>query len=151
MTTIELTQGMTAIVDDEDFERVSLHSWSYKKTGYAEAKINGEKVYLHRFIMNAKKGDEVDHKRTGFPDHGLDCQKENLRFCTRSQNAANSEKKTGASGYKGVEKVGIKWRASIRNNNKLIHLGMFWTPEDAARAYDKKAVELFGEFARTNF
>jgi len=43
------------------------------------------------------------------------------------------------------------WEARISFNTKKIYLGSYKTKEEAARAYDKKAIELFGEFAQLNF
>jgi hypothetical protein len=90
-------------------------------------------------------------------DHGnmnvLDNRKSNLRKCTIQQNACNREKpKHNTSGYKGVywEKGLKKWRSAIRLNNKKIHIGCYEIKIEAAKAYNKKAKELFGEFARLN-
>ena len=54
------------------------------------------------------------------------------------------------SGYKGVSKRNNKWSASIHKDNQKIHLGYFHTAKEAAKAYDTKAKELFGEFANVN-
>ena len=60
--------------------------------------------------------------------------------------------KNNTSGYKGVyfNKKANKWMSYIRYNNKLINLGLFVNPIDAAIAYNNKALELFGEYARLN-
>lgn len=77
----------------------------------------------------------------------------NLRSATPSQNSHNGRKvsKPTTSKYKGVKLVGCRWRAYINNNYKMIHIGYFTTEEGAAKAYDIKARELHGEFARLNF
>ena len=85
---------------------------------------------------------------------GLNNQKANLRICTRSQNKMNGKSyKNSSSKYKGIwwVKKNKKWRVRIRLNNKTIHLGYFKDETEAAKAYDSKAKELFGEFARLNF
>lgn len=86
---------------------------------------------------------------------------ENLRVATNSQNQANKTKqktykgKQTTSEYKGVifrkDKQKRQWQARIRYNKKLINIGMFDDEQEAAKAYDKKAVELYGEYARLNF
>ena len=114
---------------------------------------------MHREITNAPKGMQVDH----INGNTLDNRKENLRVCTRSQNMMNRGKQNNnKSGYKGVSYMKKKdpnyeypkpWRAQIKcpTNQKVIHLGCYKYPEQAARAYDKKAIELFGEYAQLNF
>lgn len=149
---IQLTQGKTAIIDEDDFERVSEFKWHYqKKSGYAAARptYKGKSFYLHRFIMRAKKGEQVDHRN----GNKLDNCKENLRFSTQSQNLANRSTVSKRWKYKGVRRLSTRglWHARICYQKKDIHLGTFATEEEAARAYDKKALEVFGEFARLNF
>ena len=84
--------------------------------------------------------------------NGLDNTRKNLRICTRSENLMNSKKPelNSTSKYKGVNKCGNSWRAEIRLNRKGFYLGKFKTEKEAALAYNKKAIELFGEFARLN-
>lgn len=160
MREIPLTQGKVALVDDEDYERVVVTNWcAVKSEGgiwYALSAIttNGRRIYplLHRFILNAPAGRKVDHKNRD----GLDCRRENLRFATTSQNAMNMRRsRSSSSPFKGVSFVNRSlskpWRAQIKINGKAIHLHLHTTAEGAARAYDAKAKELFGEFARLNF
>lgn len=147
---IPLNNSKYAIVDCDDFDRVSKHNWQYHSQGYASSKIDGKTVLMHQMIVNAP-GMDIDHINHDKTDN----RKENLRVCTRSQNKANVSKKKGkfTSKYKGVDwrsDMG-KWRATIRVNYKKIHLGMFETEEAAAKAYDKAALEYFKEFAFLNF
>lgn len=157
MKEIKLSQGKAALVDDEDFEYLNQWQWyahNHKHTFYArrhQLKIEGDKkiIYLHRFIMNATDKSEIDH----IDHNGLNCQKSNLRFCTRSKNQMNrSLSPNHSSKYKGVTwfKRDNKWRAYIKIGRQ-IHLGYFDNEIDAAKEYDKKAIELFGEFANINF
>ena len=157
MKKIELTQGKFAIVDDADFEWLNQWEWSVKKTAglfYAVRATHkgGQTHYMHRQIMGLKKGDgkQIDHiNRTG-----IDNRRSNLRLCDYSTNRQNSIKRRGStSKYKGVHwyKPIKKWKSTITINKKLVFLGHYKTEEDAARVYDKKARELFGEFARLNF
>ena len=77
----------------------------------------------------------------------------NLREASSFQNQCNAKSRGGTSVYKGVffRKDRGNWRAHIQIDKKIKHLGTFKTEEDAARAYDKAAKELFGEFAKLNF
>ena len=152
MKEIPLTRGKVALVNDEDYERVMMHKWCAVKTRnkwYAQRREGKKKVSLHRFILDAKSGEECDH----INGDGLDNRRCNIRIVTSQQNKWNQQKTHGSSIYKGVswEKDRNKWRTGIRINNKDIHLGLFDSEEEAAKAYDAKAIELFGEYAKLNF
>ncbi|HEU4344816.1 MAG TPA: HNH endonuclease [Candidatus Binatia bacterium] len=154
MKTILLTRGKVAVVDDEDYERVSAFKWfamsSQRGPWYARRDVKRRAVLLHRVIMNAPEGVEVDH----INGDGLDCRKTNLRLATRSQNQHNKTKyKRNKSGFKGVcwHRASDRWLAQIRVDAKNIYLGVFATPEEAARAYDVAAQKHHGEFCRVNF
>lgn len=149
---------MFVIVDEADVAKVGSVNWHAQvepngRIIYAvrSQKTNGKskKVYLHRLIMAAKPGQYVDHK----DGNGLNCQRSNLRLCDQYQNGANSRlSRNNTSGYKGVswEKVYRRWAAYIYSHRKKIVIGYFDNAIDAARAYNDKAVELFGEFAKLN-
>lgn len=99
--------------------------------------------------MNAAPNEQVDH----INGDGLDNRKSNLRICNGSQNRCNKGKpKNNTSGYKGVtwHTPNKKWVAQIAVNGKHSYIGSFKTKEEAAKAYNKKAKELHGEFARLN-
>lgn len=141
-----------ALVDDYDYERVSKYNWSvdiHGNTKYANAKVNGVKTKLHRFIMNAKDGEMLDHMDMD----GLNCQRYNLRFCTRTQNASNRGV-WGSGRFVGVcvKKKGNRtsYTSYIRINWKLKWLGSYKTELMAAMIYDEAARIYFGEFARLN-
>jgi len=157
-----LTQGYTALVDAEDFERANAFSWyaspGRRGTGwYAIGTVNGERQQLGRFILGLPKGVTADH----INGDGLDNRKANLRAATARQNAHNTCKKrtntrneAPSSAFKGVhlDRSSGRWRAQIRcPGGKRLSLGSFLQPEAAARAYDEAARKLFGEFARLNF
>lgn len=107
-------------------------------------------VRMHRVIMNTPDDMDTDHV-DGDTLFNLEC---NLRVCSTAENARNRGKsKNNTSGYKGVywhKRIG-KWSACLRYYGKLLHLGYYDIPEDAARAYDERAKELHGEFAVLNF
>lgn len=157
MRKIKLTQGYYSIISDIDFELISKYKWYVriaKNTCYAVTNINKVTVQMHRFIMKPSKKFMIDH----INGNGLDNRRINLRICTRSQNLMNSNKPKNAktSKYKGVslnkqsknhKKI---WRSEIRLNKKGILIGYFKTEIEAAKAYNKKAKELFGQFAKLN-
>jgi hypothetical protein len=156
MKYVPLSQGLFAAVDDEDYERVNAFNWSAQRaerTHYAVRKIRIDgKPYMqkmHRFILNLPAWrpfvDHIDH-------NGLNNQKANLRQLTTSQNAQNKRKpRTGkTSPYKGVRAHTGKFQAQIKHNGKWMYIGRYTDDADAARAYNKRALELFGEYACLN-
>jgi len=136
--------GKFAKVSDADYEMVSRYSW-FVGNGYAWARIP-----MHRLIVGAPRGQIVDHAN----GDEFDNQRENLRLATAGQSSCNTSMRRGnRSGFKGVcfhGKHGL-WRARIQFNKRAFTIGYFENPVHAAMAYDIWAVELFGEFARTNF
>lgn len=150
---VPLTHGLFAVVDEEDFERVNARGWFACPTSpgrvYARSSsMNPSRVYMHRFIVDAPDGVQVDHR-----NHcTLDNRRKNLRICTRKQNARNSSKSLGTSSrYKGVSRHEGQWRAIITVDGCRIWLGRYRTELEAARAYDAAARHHFGEFAAPNF
>lgn len=143
-----------ALVDEEDFERISRFKWWARSSSdgrkwYAVRTVHkGPKVYMHHEVSGIKP---VDHK----DGNGLNNQKENLRKASPGQNnmnrRANHNRKY--SPYKGVSwHFGSKcWFIQINAHGVGYRKSGFKTAEEAARAYDEKAVELHGEFALLNF
>jgi hypothetical protein len=149
MIRIYLKPGVYTLIDDEDYPKVCAYCWTYSN-GYAEAVVNGNRVYLHRFLMKCKDGEEVDHEDR----NRLNNQRYNLRVATRSTNMANTGlRSNNTSGYKGVypARKGKPFRAEISVRGKGFYIGGFDTAIDAARAYDTWAKEIFGDFAVLNF
>jgi hypothetical protein len=154
MKEIKLTQDKSAQVDDSDFDYLNQwkwHTFKHCKTYYAVShiRVDGKQktIYMHRVIMNTPNHLQVDHI-----DHdGLNCQRNNMRNCTNSQNKMNTNP-FGAVKYLGVSiHQGRIYLAGIKVNGKRMHIGLFKEAEDAAKAYDVKAKEYFGEFANLNF
>lgn len=158
------------LVDDEDYPLLSRHKWYILFSGklkrpyaftrfYTEHdKKNGKTFLMHHMIMGTSGA--VDH----WNQNSLDNQKENLRVATYQQNGWNKPKnktsrgKATSSKYKGVSYAPLngkdRWVALIRDGDKytgkVIRLGYFDTEDDAARAYNKKVIELRGQYAWLN-
>ena len=149
---IPLTKGLFAIVDAADYERVSRYKWCATGSGcraYACRSVNGKQLSMHRFLMNPSKGMVVDH----IDGNRLNNRRSNLRVCTVQQNVWNSRPKGKSSRYKGVcrDKDKKKWVVYVRRDGHNWYMGRFDVEIEAARAYDRKAFELFGEYAWLNF
>lgn len=147
--------GLSATVDDDDAELVAGYSWHLyeSRSGgkYARTKIGRATVFMSEVITGRKR---LDHRN----GDGLDNTRDNLRKADSSQNGINSQKRQLRSGaasssrFKGVSwhRVNRTWTAYVTFQRKRAYLGSFTDEEDAARAYDEAAVQLHGEFARTN-
>jgi len=154
MKTIELTKGDVALVDDEDYEELNKYKWYSNGLGYAARKTSmklGKRktIAMHRVVNKTPDGMLTDHINM----NGFDNRKINLRTCNMSQNRSNTVPvKNKKNKYKGVYKANKKsWGAKITIRKKPLYLGMFDNPIDAAKAYDKAAIEYYGVFARPNF
>ena len=145
-------EGYQVIISPQDYKRVSALKWFSNR--HREPKIyfkngtllNGKYkgIYLHRFILDAPTGIQVDHR----DGDTLNCTRENLRLCTHSQNMQN-RKKLDHKNYKGTwyEKGIKKWRSRIVYNGKTVNLGCYRTEEAAHAAYMEAARKYHGEFA----
>lgn len=160
MKQIPLTQGQFAIVDDADYDWLNQWKWAAHKhsSGYFYAMRNSlqkngkyHTVYMAREILGLKFGDprQADH----IEHHTLDNRRHNLRISTPQQNSMNQKSpQNTTSQFKGVHwhKQCEKWRAEIRINGKLKHLGLYVLETEAALAYNDAAKKYFGEFAYLN-
>ncbi len=149
---IPLSQGLFALVDDEDYEWLNQWKWTahlgpggrvcaYRKVDQGKGKL-GRNIWMHRAMLNAPADMEVDH----INGDALDNRRENLRLASRAQNLRNRKTfRNSKSGFKGVvfNPVNGKWRVTI-------NFGTFDTPEEAATAYDEALKKLFGKFAKPN-
>jgi hypothetical protein len=144
---------LVTIVDDEDHAWLASYPWRHfigrgQRTGYAKCGVPGNhNLYMHRLILNAPIGVPVDHVN----GDGLYNKRANIRLCTDSLNSANSVRPRPASGFRGVYKTnrGGSWHARIGHDSKII--GLFYSPIEAAIAFDAAARIAWGSFARLNF
>lgn len=117
--------------------------------GYRYLQIDGEDYRAGRVAWFFMTGDDpdvfIDHKNKDRDDNRF----ENLRKATNSQNQANAFWSTNTSGFKGVswQPSRGKWIAMITVNNQKRNLGRYNTRVEAAKAYQRAAIEAWGEFA----
>ena len=153
---IELTQGQVALVDDFDFEALSVFNWyahHRHKTWYAvrhDCSNHSKTIRMHRQIMHPPDHLVIDH----INHDGLDNRRANLRIVTSRQNLLNCKRRPRgqSSRYRGVRlhESGL-WQARITlEPNRQTFLGYFQDEKDAAAAYNRAAIEYRGEFAQLN-
>lgn len=159
MRTILLTDSDVILLDDSDYNLAKRYNWwalrttNGKKIKYAASDVftRGERctLLLHRVLLQPRADQYIDH----INHNGLDDQRHNLRVCTMSQNQGNRRKQSNnTSGYKGVHwhTQRQKWCASIKINYRSHSLGLWSDPWRAAQAYNRAALEAWGEFALIN-
>jgi len=161
MKEIVLTNGSVALIDDEDFDKISKYKWTEHKEGtkqksYAISSVRDEsgkykQIRMHRLVLGISDPKlKIDHAN----GKTLDNTKSNIRVASNSQNGSNLDAlvSTNTSGFRGVGLASGKarrvkpWCAKIRVNGKLVHLGYFASAQEAAKAYDAAAKKHFGEF-----
>jgi hypothetical protein len=146
---VELTQGLWAKIDAADVPIISGRKWQAvitKRSKYAatfDGAAETSRVYMHRLLMSAQPGQEVDHKNRD----GLDNRRsENLRLASRSENASNvGLSKANTRGVRFYPSKN-KWRAVIGHKGKIVHVGYFDDPTAAKEAYQAASVALHGQF-----
>ncbi|MBE0536734.1 MAG: HNH endonuclease [Phycisphaerae bacterium] len=150
---IAVKGGPPARIDAEDYEKVARRRWCARHSmSNCYAIADGRDIFMHRLVTDAPTGLVVDH----IDRDGMNNTKRNLRICSNAQNMSNiGPAANKSSRYKGVSlhKASGLWRASIfcRERRRSTHLGYFRDEIAAAKAYDQKAKERFGEYAYLNF
>lgn len=151
-----IVKGKTVLFDWVDAAIVNSRKWtllSGRGGEYVASKQGNKWTFLHREIMEPGEGIVVDH----INGNKMDNRRLNLRSATREQNTWNRKIQGGMApnktGWIGTfyNKKNKRWFSAISSKGKSIFLGTFDCAEDAARAYDKKARELRGEWAKLNF
>mgnify|MGYP000928629182 FL=1 len=148
-TSIFTANSKLILISTESIDLVKPFTWCVEGTGYAMSRTKGYAVKMHRLIMEAEQGQFVDH----IDGNPLNNTLENLRLCYKQQNEFNTKiRSDNTSGYKGVSfhKPSGRYRAYINKDGIRQDLGLHDTKKDAAKSYNQKASELFGEFARLN-
>jgi hypothetical protein len=141
------------LIDDKHWDRINKYHWycfgSDSQLTQIVTTIDKIRYKLPNFILNLPNNLIIDHKDGNRENN----QEENLRPCTKNQNHWNSGLyANNTSGYKGVtwDKSTSRWLVQIRHYNKKIYVMRTKNPIEGAKAYNAKAIELFGEFARLN-
>ncbi len=147
---IKGNHSYNATIDADNYNIVKDRKWRVccGRVGFMGYVASGWKetfILLHRLLTGAPDGQMVDHKDRDT----LNNKRENLRFCTRSQNKMNS--RTPRHSKSGVKNVCFatgpkKWQSHIKVDGKKIHLGFFDRLEDAKQAVDDNRLKYHGEF-----
>lgn len=162
--TLNTRSEHTILISPQDYDRASKYSWGIvcqdenrpRRPIYAMATVRGRRVYLHRFLMRTRSGEEVNH----IDGNGLNCQRSNMENCKPKHNRRAFQLKNpkSTSIYRGVSwcKQTNSWRANIgfktcTKAKRSINLGRFESEIQAAKAYDSAAKKYFGKFANPNF
>lgn len=156
-TFLKLKHGTLILVSECDYDRLMQWSWREHQArhhiyGRRDYREGGKKKcrYLHQEVVGAPPGMLVDHEN----GNTFDCTRNNLRIAGYSENAHNAPYVTSGfsgGGLRGVrETESGRFRADIKFKGESFYLGVFDTTEEAADAYDAKALQFYGDFAWTN-
>lgn len=138
VASLVLTTGDVVIADADDIGKLSSISWFKQTAGYAAGRkqVNGKRpiILMHRFVLDAKPGSEVDH----INGNKLDNRKANLRFVTRSQNRQNQQgaRKDSKTGVRNViyDERKRRFKVVLSIDGKVRYFGSFESLEEAEAA-----------------
>lgn len=156
MKLLPLTQGKFAMVSDADFEELNKYKWRANKQGRGFYAIRGiwkfkQTVYMHRVIMGALPGQQVDH----IDGNPLNNQRANLRIVDYAgqRRGFQSKRRGKSSEFRGVywNKPLQKWQAQIQHAGCIYYVGIFENEREAAHARDAKAREFGWPESGMNF
>lgn len=142
---IKTSKEEEILVDDDKYYELKKHTWCVTG-GYARAKINNQFIRMHRYLLKPEDTEIIDHINRNKTDNRIS----NLRLSNSSLNMHNKSKLNGISKYIGVTFENGNFRAQISKDKRQYKLGSFKTENEAAEAYNKKAIELYGKFANPN-
>lgn len=153
----KIAAGRVTLIDEADYDSVTTRSWHLGSGGYVtryqyvgpkNGRSNYTPVLLHRQLLDAPKGLQVDH----INGDRLDNRRSNLRICTRTQNMQNRRNLMNQqTGFKGVCRNGRgRYVARITVNYVCYYVGSSTDDFEAAAMYDAAAIQLFGQFANLN-
>jgi len=140
--------GKEFYFDIEDYDIIKDYCWHINKNGYVVNKTNKKPILMHRLVMgvdNISSELEVDHIHHKTNDN----RKSELRIVTSSQNKMNKDKQVNnTSGVRGIwfNKNLNRWVADIGVDHKTIHLGTYYTIDEAAKARKDAEIKYFGEY-----
>ena len=119
--------------------------------GYRRIMVDGRLYQAARLAWFYVTGKWPVHEIDHIDGNQSNDRLSNLRTATRAENACNQRKYcNNTTGYKGVQKLGTRYRAKIRCGGKQVCLGRFSTLEEAASAYNDAALRLHGKFSCLN-
>lgn len=144
--TLKTNEGVKFKVSKKDAIKFIDKSCWLSSAGYPTYKHKNSRVYIHRVVAGAKKGQYVDHINGDI----LDATRENLQIISQAANLQKGQHKTGSSGYRGVVAFRGRWRASCSVDNSFKYLGVYDTPQEAAAAYNTYVRNRFGASAYVN-
>jgi hypothetical protein len=132
-------------------ENLRVHSAGYavfaRNIPQKDGTYKNETIYLHKYLGEKfiTKPPSSQRLFVSFKNNNpLDCRLENLEWVSMSMLRRNQSKSSNKTGYRGVVKTGKRYHAFIYDGKKRIELGSYNSAEEAAEAYNKKSVELFG-------
>lgn len=147
---VSTAKGPSFVVDLCDREQVEGHRWTLSPGGYVRRAggSSGRWIFLHQVLCPAADGLRVDH----IDRDKLNNRRANLRPASPSLNGHNADYSfRSPTSFRGVCRERTKWGAKISHGGRQRRLGVFSTPEDAARAYDSAASQLYGPNAILNY
>jgi hypothetical protein len=157
--TFQTSEGIDCLLDDEDAD-LAQYTWHIQSRHgptrqYTASRGLYARAHLRNIITSRKLGRELEEHEECFNKNKnlTDCRRENILIGTRQQIRAHAQKRSNnTTGYKGVsfEKSSGRWVATIKIDGKTKWLGRYSSPEEAARAYNQVAQDLFGEYAWLN-